>query len=101
MNNSIDFLKQSLNTAFKDKPVYKAILFGSYAKGNADVNSDIDLVIDTNGELNGLKFYSLLEALTISLGKNIDLIDISEIDKNSDIYNTINNEGVIVYDRTH
>ena len=31
---------------FKDKPVLKAYLFGSYARGDADLESDIDILVD-------------------------------------------------------
>ena len=97
--SSIEDIKSTLSIAFQDTPVKKAILFGSYAKKTADNLSDIDLVIDSKGQLQGLKFFGLLDKLVISLGTKVDLIDLNEIEQNSDIYNTIINEGVVVYDR--
>ncbi len=35
-----------IKTFFTDKPVKKVYLFGSYARGEADENSDVDLLID-------------------------------------------------------
>ncbi len=35
-----------IKTFFADKPVKKIYMFGSYARGEADENSDIDLLID-------------------------------------------------------
>jgi predicted nucleotidyltransferase len=35
-----------IQTFFTDKPVKKVYLFGSYARGEADENSDVDLLID-------------------------------------------------------
>lgn len=79
--------------------VKKAILFGSYAKKKPTPTSDIDLVIDSEGKLLNINFYGLLEELVEKLEKNIDLFEISEIQKSSKIYNDIKTEGVIVYER--
>jgi uncharacterized protein len=35
-----------IKSFFADKPVKKIYLFGSYARGEADENSDVDLLID-------------------------------------------------------
>ncbi|HHX50505.1 MAG TPA: nucleotidyltransferase domain-containing protein, partial [Clostridia bacterium] len=39
-------IKSKLLPVFSAVPVEKAILFGSYAKGNPTRSSDIDIVID-------------------------------------------------------
>jgi uncharacterized protein len=39
-------IKQTVTDYFKDKPVKKVYLFGSYARGKADENSDVDLLLD-------------------------------------------------------
>ena len=44
----------------KDTDIQKAILFGSYAKNKPTKNSDIELVIDSNGKIKGLKFYAIM-----------------------------------------
>ena len=88
-----------LEDILKDFAVKKAILFGSYAKNSATPNSDIDLVIDSEGKLLNINFYGLLEDLVQRLQKDIDLFEISEIHKDSRIYNDIQSEGVIVYER--
>jgi uncharacterized protein len=98
---NIEIIKEALLLHLEDTPVVRAILFGSYAKNTANSMSDIDLVIDSRGRLKGLKFFGLLDKLTNSLGKNIDLIEMCEIEENSSIFNVITEEGVIVYDRTH
>lgn len=41
-NAKIELIK----TYFKTKPVLKAYLFGSYVRGQADSNSDIDILVD-------------------------------------------------------
>lgn len=77
----------------------RAILFGSYAKNVPTPNSDIDLVMDSEGRLLNIKFYGLLQELVDKLEKNVDLIEISEIKKGSAIDEQIQKEGVIVYEK--
>lgn len=96
---SIDELKIILQKVLKNSVVKKAILFGSYAKNTPTSKSDIDLVIDSDGKLLNIYFYGLLEDLVQNLQKNVDLFEISEIQKDSRIYNDIQNEGVIVYEK--
>ena len=96
---SIDELKTILAKILKDTVVEKAILFGSYAKNCPTETSDIDLIIDSNGKLLNINFYGLLEELVEQLNKNIDLFEIREIQKDSDIYKNIQKEGVVLYEK--
>ena len=96
---SIEELKVILQDILKNFDVKKAILFGSYAKNTPTKKSDIDLVIDSEGKLLNIYFYGLLEDLVEKLQKNVDLFAISEIQKESRIYNDILNEGVVVYEK--
>ncbi len=96
---TIDEIKMILEEILKNSVVKRAILFGSYAKNTQTPKSDIDLVIDSEGKLLNIYFYGLLEDLVQKLQKNIDLFEISEIQKDSKIYNDIKNEGVIVYEK--
>ena len=96
---TIDEIKHILQEILKNFSVKKAILFGSYAKNTQTSKSDIDLVIDSEGTLLNINFYGLLENLVQKLQKNIDLFEISEIQKGSRIYNDIEKEGIVVYER--
>lgn len=97
---SIKEIKEKSMPIFASYPVDKAILFGSYAKGESTNNSDIDLYIDTNGRLKGLDFVGLLEILVDTLGMDIDLIDKSHIEPNSLIMKEIENGGMIIYEKS-
>ena len=96
---TIEELKTILQDIFKNSAVKRAILFGSYAKNKPTSKSDIDLVIDSEGQLLNINFYGLLEELVERLQKSVDLFEISEIQKNSKIYENIQNEGVTVYEK--
>ena len=69
----INEIRSKLRPVFEAAPVYRAILFGSYAKGNATDQSDIDIVIDSKGELLNMAFYGVLEDITTQLNKRVDL----------------------------
>lgn len=96
---TIEELRDILKDIFKNSAVKRAILFGSYAKNTPTSKSDIDLVIDSEGKLLNIYFYGLLEDLVEKLQKNVDLFEISEIQKNSKIYENIKNEGVVIYEK--
>ena len=51
-------IKIQLEPLFKKHGVVRAIVFGSYAKGTATENSDIDIVIDSDGLLDGMNFFT-------------------------------------------
>jgi hypothetical protein len=90
-------LKLKLSPVFMQYGVRRAILFGSYAKGNADKKSDIDLMVDSG--LRGLQFVSLCEDIRRTLGCKVDLLDVSHINKNSKIEKEIEETGVIIHEK--
>ena len=69
---TIEEIKKMLEELLKDKPVYKVILFGSYAKQKATKKSDVDLIIDTNSELKGFALLKLICQIKEKLQKEID-----------------------------
>jgi hypothetical protein len=88
-------IQSILSPVFKNHNVRKAILFGSYAKGLAKEQSDIDIFVDSG--LKGLAFFGLLEDVVTSLDKNVDLLDISQIAPHSEVDEEINKSGVVIY----
>lgn len=84
-----------LKPIFMSHNVKKAVLFGSYAKGLAKKNSDVDILVDSG--LKGLAFFGLLEDVVTSLEKDVDMIDVSQVIKNSDVDNEIKRSGVMIY----
>lgn len=71
-------------------------LFGSYARGDADENSDIDLRID-RGSIRGWALGGLLLDLENSLNKKVDLLTTGSL--SPDFLSVIQNEEVLLYER--
>lgn len=96
---SINDIKIMLNEVLNNTDVEKAILFGSYAKNTQTQTSDIDILIDSNGKIKGLKFFAIIDMIREKFDKDVDIIEKSEIDKNSKIEKEIEKTGVIVYEK--
>jgi predicted nucleotidyltransferase len=86
-----------LTPVFVANNVRKAILFGSYGKGEVSPKSDIDLYVDSG--LRGLEFVGLLGKITEAVDKNIDLIDVAHIETGSPIEKEIESTGVLLYEK--
>ena len=93
---SIGQLKTMLLPVFKRNGVRKAVLFGSYGKGEASKKSDLDLFVDSG--LRGLKFIGLLCEISEVVDKNVDLIDVTHIENGSRIEKEIEETGVVLYE---
>lgn len=95
----LEEIKIILKEILKNMPVYRVILFGSYAKNTATKSSDLDLVIDTKEQLMGFKLYSLITKMEEAFNKQVDGFEKSEIIENSKIDEEIKRTGVIVYEK--
>lgn len=90
-------LQTVLSPIFREHGVKKATLFGSYAKGVATSRSDVDLLVDSG--LHGLAFFGLLERVSEALETPVDLIDVTQIEKGSEIEREIQRSGVDLFEQ--
>lgn len=72
----------------------KAILFGSYARQDADATSDIDLIIVGGEQFDPTDVLCIAEELHCTMGKSVDVYELREINTGSAFYDTILAEGV-------
>lgn len=93
---SVSDLKEILTPVFVKHSVKKAVLFGSYAKGLADKNSDVDLLLDSG--LKGLDFVGLIEDISSVLDKEVDVFDRTHIIADSEILSEILKHGVVIFE---
>lgn len=93
-------LQAILSEYFSGKPVLRAYLFGSYARGVADDKSDIDVLIDLDyGQPGGLwgMYVTMQEELAQKLGKKVDLVSSDGVSKH--VAPFIHRDKVLVYER--
>lgn len=93
---TINEIKYHTQKLLKKYHAENAMLFGSYARGDADVKSDVDIIIYGGSEFDLTDVYSIAEELNSCLKKDVDIYEISEINKESDFYNNIIAEGVMI-----
>ena len=91
-NNQIEAIKNY----FKTRPVLKAYLFGSYVRGNADKQSDIDILVDLDySQKIGLQFIQMKIDLESLLNSKVDLVSSKGISKH--IKPIVDNEKRLIY----
>ena len=73
----------------------RVYLFGSYARGDMNENSDIDLRID-KGNIRGFELAGLLLELEDTLGVPVDLIPTGSLDDR--FLSSIRNDEVLLYE---
>lgn len=71
-------------------------LFGSYARNEANQNSDLDFLVFGGRNFKLTMIFSLAEELRAILNKNVDVFEISEINQDSEFYKTIMKERLRV-----
>lgn len=72
----------AIRAYFKTKPVLKAYLFGSQARGSADDLSDIDILVDLDySKKIGLEFIQMQLELERLLNAKVDLISSNSLSK--------------------
>lgn len=96
--NRKEEIQKILAVYFKEKPVNKAYLFGSYARENADENSDIDILLELDySKPIGLEFVQMQIDLQKLLSKKIDLVTTNGISKR--IAPFIEKDKLLIYAR--
>ena len=78
---------------YRVKEIY---LFGSYARGEADENSDLDFLVFGGDMFKRTMIFALAEDLRETLKKKVDVFEIGEVNPDSDFYKTIMKEKVLV-----
>ncbi len=96
---TLEDIKEMLREVLMHTEVEKAILFGSYAKNRPTELSDIDILIDSNGKIRGLKYFAIIDMIKQKFDKDVDVIEKTEIDKNSKIEKEIERTGIVIYEK--
>lgn len=91
-------IQQELTALFKSEypdEVEFCYLFGSYAKGYATAESDVDLCLSTS--LTGIRVAGLAERIRNVLHKKIDLVRVEALVGNPDLLREVLKDGIKVY----
>ena len=91
--NEIMSVVKPLADRYKIKEVY---LFGSYARNEADSESDIDLLVCGGEGFKLTRVFAFAEDLREIIGKKIDVFEIHEVNQDSDFYRNIMKDRILV-----
>ncbi len=70
-----------------------ALLFGSYARGDATENSDIDVVVFGGEQFSKRDIFAFAEDLRALTGKDVDAFEICEVNIGTPFYDAVMKEG--------
>ena len=89
-------LLKFLASYFKDKPVQKAYLFGSFARNEADQQSDVDILADLDYK-NGIasEYSKMVIDLKQILKRKIHLVTLNSFSRF--ILENMNKEKILIY----
>lgn len=76
--------------------VNKIYLFGSYARSEAKPDSDLDFLVYGGDNFKLTLIFALAEELRRVFKRNIDVFEINEVNKDSDFYNTLMKERLLI-----
>jgi predicted nucleotidyltransferase len=73
---------ERLRAFFATQPVLKAYLFGSFARGEADEKSDVDIMVDLDHSRPiGLHYFGIIADLEDLLGRPVDMVTEEGLDR--------------------
>ena len=95
---TIDDIRTAVNPIGREFGIKRMSLFGSYARGEATAESDIDFhLIDPGGLWGYFKLCGLKYALETRLGLSVDVLTTGAIDE--EILKTVQQDEVLIYEQ--
>ncbi len=101
---SIDEIRRRVAPVAEKYKLRAVYLFGSYARGEATAESDVDLLVDLTGSgVSGLAFGGLYADLEEALETGLDLVTISSLERPTErrsqlhFREAVNRERVMIY----
>lgn len=97
---SIDDIKLEIGKICKDSSIRRVWVFGSYARNEADLDSDLDLIVDLDNALE-------IERFDTVLGMDVDILTLKSYDSkrqsdlrfNKKFVERVDRERILVYEK--
>ena len=91
---SLDEIQNIVKALLQKYHAEYALLFGSYARGEATPDSDIDVIIVGGENFTPRNIFALAEDLREMSGRDADVFELREINHGSPFYESVMKEGV-------
>jgi len=92
---TVDEIRDIVSPIASSYGIHAVWLFGSYARGEANENSDIDLLIDSGDISSGFLLGGLYIDLRESLQRELDMVTVGSEDK--EFLRRIKQDEVLIY----
>ena len=93
---TLEQIKRIVKPIAEKYHVEAVYLFGSYARGEADGDSDLDFLVFAGNKCKPVMVFAIAEELHEAFQKKIDAFEICEINQGTAFYDTIMREKVLV-----
>lgn len=93
---TIEDIKTLVRPVAEKYRIKEICLFGSYARGEACESSDLDFLVTGGEYFKSAMIFAFAEELRMILKKEVDVFEIDEIDKDSDLYRNIMKEKITI-----
>lgn len=100
ISNAVNKLLPTIKRYFQDKPVVRAWLFGSFARGEETESSDIDILVDYDTDRGLISLFTMggmLMDLSELLGRKVDLVDNSGLKEFA--RKSVEHDKILIYER--
>ena len=89
---------ETIQDYFKNKPVKRIWIFGSYARGDADENSDVDVLVDNDRSSPTVwGYFTWYQDLQEKFNKQVDVVSYGWVNKRLQPY--IEQDMKLIYDK--
>ena len=95
---SLDDIKEMVKPIAEKYQVEAIYLFGSYARGEADEESDLDFLVFGGADFKLTRILGIAESLRIVSKKEVDAFEIREVNTDSEFYRRVMEEKVLMYE---
>ena len=96
-DSQILLYQKLLAVFFKNQPVRRAYLFGSFVRGENNPESDLDILVELEPGTGLFKFISIQHQLQIALRMQIDLVSANGLSPKIKPY--IDSEKILIYEK--
>ena len=93
---SIAEIENYVRILLKKYNAESALLFGSYARGEATAKSDIDLIVFGGPKFKRCDIFAFAEELRQLTNRGVDAFEISEVNEDSEFHKTVMREGRLI-----
>lgn len=91
---ALDEIKSVVKELLERYHAEYALLFGSYARGEATPESDIDIIVVGGKNFVPRNIFALAEDLREMTGRDADVFEMREVDTGTPFYESVMKEGI-------